>query len=60
MLKPYVRKAVVCNHKDVEEQAIANIVYAVYQEMKKSSEGQGGKGDVSKWVLADRVARGEE
>jgi acetyl/propionyl-CoA carboxylase alpha subunit len=56
MLKPYLQKRVVCGHKDIEEEAVADIVYKVYQEMKKASElPGGGAGTVSKWVMSDRM-----
>lgn len=60
MLKPYVCKPVVCRHKDVEEQAIADIAFGIYREMKKTAASENSAGEVSKWVLSGRVARTEE
>jgi len=61
MLKPYVCRPVVCDHKNIEEQAVANIAYSIYQEMRKSDEWRSGdQGSVSKWVLAGRMAKPEE
>ena len=59
MLKPYLRKAVVCNHKDIEEQAVADIARSIYQEMKNSGETPSADPAISKWVLADRMEREE-
>lgn len=54
MLKPYLQKKMVCNHKDIEEQAVADIAHKIYQEMKTISQPEGGR-IISKWVLADRM-----
>jgi acetyl-CoA carboxylase biotin carboxylase subunit len=60
MLKPYLQKKVVCEHKEIEEQAVAQIAYKIYQEMKKSTDiASGGKGGVSKWVMTDRIGAEE-
>jgi len=60
MLKPYVCKPVVYKHRDVEEQAIADIVYNIYQEIEKSAATAGGQDTISKWVMSGRMAKAEE
>ena len=61
MLKPYLQKKMACNHKDIEEKAVADIAYRVYQEVKSVSETSGtGIGRASKWVMADRIGLIEE
>jgi acetyl-CoA carboxylase biotin carboxylase subunit len=59
MLKPYLHKAVVCSHKDIEEQAVADIARNIYREMKKSGDAPSSGPAISKWVLADRIEREE-
>jgi len=59
MLKPYLQKKVVCSHKDVEEQSIADIARSIYLEMKNSGPAEDDP-VVSKWVLASRMASDEE
>ncbi len=54
MLAPYCKPAV-CEHKDLEEQAVADIAHAIYREIKNNLPAANGNG-VSKWVLADRIA----
>jgi len=56
MLKPYLQKKMVCNHKNLEEQAVADIARAIYLEVKNSVQASGGMSPaVSKWVMADRM-----
>lgn len=56
MLKPYLQKKIVCNHKDIEEKAVADIAYKVYREIKNVSATSGGNfGRISKWVMASRI-----
>jgi acetyl/propionyl-CoA carboxylase alpha subunit len=60
MLKPYVCKPAVCSHKDIEERAVAEIAHKIYLEMKSLKDAAGADNGVSKWVLADRMAKPEE
>ena len=55
MLNPYVCKPAVCNHKDIEEKAVAEIAHKIYLEIIGSISTGNGNG-ISKWVLADRIA----
>lgn len=61
MLKPYLQKKMVCNHKDVEEKVVADIAYKIYQEIKSVADTPGtGIGRASKWVMAGRAGLAEE
>ena len=60
MLKPYLQKKIVCNHKDIEEQTIADISRIIYQEIKNSGGGQSLGQPISKWVIADRTEKSNE
>ena len=56
MLKPYLQKKMVCNHKDIEDQVIADIAYKVYREVKNDIDSLGGQSrNTSKWVMAERM-----
>jgi len=55
MLKPYLKKKIVCEPKDFGEEAVAQIAHKIYQEMKNVAGGT-QNGNLSRWVLADRAS----
>jgi len=55
MLKPYLHRAAVCDHKNVEEQLVADIAHKLYREIRRAEDVPGNGRGASKWVLADRM-----
>jgi acetyl/propionyl-CoA carboxylase alpha subunit len=54
MLTPYLKKKIVCERKDFDEEAVAQIVHKIYQELKGAGGGA-QSGGLSQWVMADRT-----
>jgi len=54
MLTPYLKKKIVCEHKDFNEEAVAQIAHKIYQELKGAA-GQTPSDGLSQWVMADRT-----
>jgi len=60
MLKPYLQKKIACNHKEIDEKMVADLVYKIYRAVKTTSnEAAENPMPISKWILADRVGLNE-